>query len=570
MNSIHIHAIQQAWAAQAARLPRLVAWLVAVLVPVAYLWLYTPYGMDTTDFGFFYGYAWRIVQGEVPYRDFYYLFPSFALFWHALWIWLTPEGWNILGGKWGFVATMLAAAWAMTLYLNRFIDFARMAVPLPLMATAGFVWGVHTFAHVPWHTADGVLFASCALLAGASGWPALAGVLSGVALLTKQSFVFVPVGVALAIFVLRPDGRHWRATITMLAAFALTWGAWWLFLHTLGAWEAFRTLTTAKLDIAEAWEAGIFIYLRQPWLWPVLTCVPFVAWKLLRKNVPVPQVLQPAYIYLAVLAGRYIHNVFNTRSWIGFGESWPTLWLVLGGLCVLWPPMLKDWRRQAEDNRWPVLGPAVALGAALLVSWSSGISGGYKTPALCAVPLLMGLLLLHTRLGGKGGPVVWVALICGLFMFRVGYEYPYTFPDRSMPRSSLTYHAGEIFPKATGVYVDKHMYTTLYELRSLRAKYGPNYRVLPSFPHATYLTGDKPVFPSEWTMDWQILGHIDSVYQGLCDKKTTVFMLKDQMDATQADGYARTRYTLHHRVRQHWRILEETSQFVVFGYDTTH
>lgn len=548
--------------------------VLAVLVPLAYVWLYTPYGMDTTDFGFFYGYPWRILQGEIPYRDFYYINPSFPLFWHAFWLKITPTTWGILGGKLGYVAGMLGTAWMTALFLNRIFDLRRMGLPVSLLATGGFVWGVHTFAHVPWHTLDGVLFASGALYAGVAGIPLLAGMLAGCSFLTKQSFLLFPVALLLVVWTLRPRKRE---TVWALLGFALVWGAFWLFLKEVGAWEAFRTLTSKPLDMQEALEAGIHIYLRQEWWLPAVSLVPWLLWKLWQRwrgdSRPVPEILQPALIYLVTIAARYMHEVGITHDWIGFGESWPTLWVVLGGLCVLLPaaflrPFLRSGMAQGEASGmrfWqsPLWKGAVALGAALLVAWSAAVSGGYKTPAFYAVPLLFALILVHARLGGKPATAAWAALLLGLVMFRVGYEYPYTFPQRVMPRSTLTYDAGDIFPKASGVMVDKEIYETLAELKALRAKYGPNYRVLPGFPHAYFLTDDKPAFPSEWLLDWQIVNQFDEVYQQLVDRNLTVFMLRDQMFTEQADGYKRAGYTVPQMVRKRWRVVEETPHYVV-------
>lgn len=538
---------------------RRAAWLAAALTPLAYLWLYTPYGMDTTDFGFFYGYPWRILQGEVPYRDFYYINPALPLYWHALWLKITPAQWGVLGGKAGFVAVMYGAAWCMTLFLDRVFDLDRMNLPAPLLAVAGFVWGVHTFPHVPWHTADGVFFFSAALLAGAAGRPSAAGVLACMALLAKQSFMPAPVAVLAVVFFLRPR----REVPRMLLACALAWLAWWGFLKSAGAWEAFRFLTSNPLDFNEALEAGILIYLRQEWQLPALCALPWILWKARRRADPVPQCLQPALIYLVVIAARYMHTVGMERGWIGFGESWPTLWTTLGVACVLAPGvLLRPWLREADGPR-PSLRAAAVMAAAVLTAWSAGISGGYKTPAMGAPALIFALLLVHARLGGKAAPAAWTALLLGLLMFRTGYEYPYVFPAREMPRAGLTYDAGQVFSKASGVYVDKEMFDTLRELKDLRARYGPNYRVLPGFPHAYYLTDDPPAFPSEWLLDWQIANQFDKVYQELLDRDVTVFMLREQMDAIQADGYARAGYTVPQMVRRRWRIVEETPRFVV-------
>lgn len=543
------------------------AWLMALLVPLFYVLFYAPLGMDTTDFGFFYGYSWRIVQGEIPYRDFFYINPAVPLFWHALWMKLTPDSFNVLGGKVGYMAEMLATSWFAALFLSKVFDFKRMELPTALLATAGFVWGVHTFPAMPWHTVDGVFFGAAALYAGAMGLPIVAGILAGLCMLTKQSFIFVPIAVAVALWFLH--GRKRDALYSLGASVGL-WIAVWIFLRSVNAWEAFRSLTTGPLAIEEALQAGIYIYLQQEWWIPAVALLPWILWKLMARQgsasqVPqLPVIFEPVLVYLAIIAARYMQMVGMQQTWIGFGESWPTLFVVLGGLCVLLPKVfLRPWL-QENSYPHPLLRASTALGAALLVAWSVAVSGGYKIPAFFAVPLLFSLLLVHARLGGAPKVAAWTALVLGLLMFRVGYEYPYVFPQRSMPLASLTYDAGKVFPKASGVYVDQKMFETLEELKQLRAKYGPNYRTLPGFPMAYYLTGDSPAFPSEWLLDWQINGRVDEVYQLLLDKDVVVFMERDQLDTVQADGYARARYSVPQKVRKEWRIVDETKHFVVF------
>lgn len=113
---------------------RAASWLVALAVPLAYLFLYVPVGMDTTDFGYFYGFSWRILEGQFPYRDFFYIKPSLPLFWHAFWMKLTPDGIEVLAGKAGFLCSMLAASWFAAGYLSKIFSFEKLGIPLHALA----------------------------------------------------------------------------------------------------------------------------------------------------------------------------------------------------------------------------------------------------------------------------------------------------------------------------------------------------------------------------------------------------------------------------------------------------
>lgn len=675
---------------------RLAARAVALFVPLAYLVLYAPYGMDSTDFGFFYGHPWRILQGEVPFRDFYYTKPPASLYWHAFWLWLTPEKLEVLAGKAGFLLEMLAAAWLGTAFLRRGFDFERLGLPAPLLATAGFVYGVHSFPAMPWHTADGVLAgAACLWLAAACGQrtagAALAGLVGAVAVLTKQSFLMAPLGAACVLLSLHGG----RRTVAFFAGMGAGLGAFVLVFKALGAWEPLLRMITGGLSLHEALEAGVFIYLRQDWsllgftalLW-ALAATGVVLWRrvgpshvrtalsgtaspgtasstssapssvtpgdFLRTSTPAgsapatyaatdsapaassPTVSTPrphaptatcfraqlVPCFFVALMLWYVYEALSTRSWIGYGASWPTLLVLLGGVCVLLPRVFLDRYAvaavpaagvtfaasvpasvpsagpdatavaSASGPASAASGPAASgpttsgaplpiprgafgahllhrfqpsliLGAALLLAWSTGISGGYKSPVFFSVPLLFAAVLLHTRLGGRAATAAWIALVCGLIMFRAGYEYPYVFPVRPLSRADLSVHAGAIIPRMSGVLIDRENAEMLRELKALREKYGPNYKTLPAFPQAYYLLGDKPALNAEWLQDWEIANDVDKVYQDLVDRDVIVFFERSQLDTLEPDRHARTRYSVPARVRQNWRQIDATPHFVV-------
>jgi hypothetical protein len=343
-------------------------------------------------------------------------------------------------------------------------------------------------------------------------------------------------------------------------------------LRHLNAWEAFRLQTTGQLDIREALQSGIFIYLTQNPVPPVLAMAPFILAHLLRrcKNFGgLPLVLQPVPFYFCLISATYIHDALRQQTWIGYGDSWPTLFMLIGCCCVFFPALfLKDILKEVENRNTggkPLLRASIALGAVLLLSWSTGVSGGYKIPAFGALPLLFCAMLAHRRLSSAKDlrACAALALAAGLVMFRVGYEYPYVFPQRPMPRSSLVHDAGAIYPKAGGVYVDAEMLGKLRDLRELRNKYGPGYKTLPAFPLAYFLNGDRPAYPAEWLMDWQIGGRVEKFYNLLQDREIIVFMEKDQAGIVAPDAYASRRYSVPLRVIENWRLIEDTEYFFV-------
>lgn len=531
------------------------AWLAAILIPLAWLLLFTPYGMDTTDFGYFYGYGWRILNGQIPYRDFTYIKPAFSLYWHAGWMWLTPEKYIILGGKIGFLASILASAWFCSLFLKNQFNFSSLSLPLPLLATTGFIFGIHSFPHMPWHTADGILFSSLSLWL--SGWqPFLAGIASACAMGCKQSFLPVPCIILLLIYF----GSSKRQSLIFALGLGLTLASFWAFLLLTGAWPGFKSMTTGQLDIKEALDACILIYFRQNWLLPLLACVPLFIAKVAKKEIK--SCFLPGTIYICLLTVAYLYKLEDEKTWIGFGLSWPTLFISLGAICLIFPKyFLLPCSRETGSN-WVL--PGLAMASSLVCGWCVAISGGYKSPAMFAVPGLFAFFLIHARLGGNARKLAWLTLVCGMIMFASAYQYPYTFPQRPLSRADLIYDAGQAYPVAHGVKIDKDMLERLQELKILRQKYGENYKTLPGFTLSYFLNRDYPLYESDWLIDWEINGASESFYKSLLDKNMTVFMEKDQLDAKQADAYERAGYTVPQLVRKNWKVVEETPHFVVF------
>lgn len=78
-------------------LAQTLAW--CLLLPLAYVLTIGRLGWSHSDDGFILGYAWRVFQGELVYRDFIYVRPPGSVYLHALWFWLVPRDWVFLTGR---------------------------------------------------------------------------------------------------------------------------------------------------------------------------------------------------------------------------------------------------------------------------------------------------------------------------------------------------------------------------------------------------------------------------------------------------------------------------------------
>ncbi len=160
-------------------------------------------GMDLLDEGFEYQLASRILQGEVPYRNFFTVVTPLAFYWQALLIALFGPGMIV-----GRTANLLCGvATAVLLYL---VGRRLAGRPLALLAAlAAIPWGVPWWPqpNYSWYVILLELTAAWAALRAADGrgrwWPA--GIWAAAAVLTKQN-VGLATAAALGLYALWRGG----------------------------------------------------------------------------------------------------------------------------------------------------------------------------------------------------------------------------------------------------------------------------------------------------------------------------------------------------------------------------
>ncbi|MBK7938499.1 MAG: hypothetical protein IPJ82_16080 [Lewinellaceae bacterium] len=90
-------------------------------------------------------------------------------------------------------------------------------------------------------------------------------------------------------------------------------------------------------------------------------------------------------------------------------------------------------------------------------------------------------------------------LLVLLLVFRWGYEFIY----RDGRRSEMNTALAPVFPQLGGIYSGPETTALYLDLKNLASRY-PNFKTLPSFPMANYLTRTYPPLPLDWVVGREI------------------------------------------------------------------
>jgi len=398
-------------------LPRnaLFALLVIGVVPTLLHLSFSRYGFSPTDDGFVLAAARRVVDGQLPHRDFIWVRPALSAWMHAPEILLGGGAYTYWLSRWFVCLQLGAIAWA---WVRTAEQLHKRPLPLPErlgLAVLALILSLHTFPLMAWPSIDAMFLASLGICAVASRRPRLVWVgyaTLGASVLCRQNFGLVP----LFALVLFGDWRQLRyvlaagaAGATYVVAMAIE-GALFDMLHQVTAAGSVRErgLDAYILNPLVPWGVlGGFLALelmsagsraapaqRRPMLWRIVGAAAALA-MMLRMTVA----LRPGQNYV-------------------FGDSF----LLFAFVCGTLLSMLL--RRQPSD------APHLRLGAlVLMVGWSVGLSIGWTSPALASGALAVFLWFLwrarvEDLLVARGAPaVVRSASIAALAAFAVFNGY---------------------------------------------------------------------------------------------------------------------------------------------------
>jgi hypothetical protein len=412
--------------------------VVAFTCHLCFSWM----GFTPTDEGFTLAHSRRILDGQIPHRDFIIIRPFVSPLIHVPEVWLGGASalWLSRFVVW-FQFACLAAAW--TIVSDRLTNRSLSLAAAFSGSLICFAATVHTKHLTPWHTIDGLFFffVGLAFCTRPKTWSKLAGYfLLGLAPLCKQGFIFMVPGA----LVLLSDWRsikYWCAGVLpglLYVVYLLCVG---------GIFDAVTQLTSHP----EFFATAVLAYCQPRVL--LSAAIGFCAAHLIASAAA------DGFRRWSALIILYVAPLIGTAVSLALGVMISTAFLLFG-LCL---GIAVYWIVSRQDS--PAAKRVMLL--ALLAAWTASISGGYNSPALGAGALLVAVAITilgqgphwQRRLVEYSLPVFCALIVAGFVIGRVQHIY------RDQSAEHLNHPIEDVMPGGKGIYTNPNTYAFLRDLR---------------------------------------------------------------------------------------------------------
>jgi hypothetical protein len=504
------------------------------LVAGALFLLMRDHGFHPTDDGFIFAYSYRVLNGEVPYRDFVFERTPLTLYAHAAWL-LLPDGWQIQAGRLAFYLEMAASALVMTLWA-----VSRGLRPNVLTATVlggSLLIALHNFPPMPWPTVDAVFLAAAGSAAflvwrdgRSAGWLALSVAALTLAVFAKQSFAPLLILVVLYAVVSGARAADPRRIAVALAPPAVLVSAVAAYLVGTGALDDFlfqiAQPTQMRPTPTNPWTGDLVVVGVRPYL---VALAPGFALPLIGLAVTYFRRDRGS---LALLSALIPFGLLLVAAVLMPADPYLSGFVIFYACVTL---ALADAVRVARGDGAVV--PLVAYPIVLLAAWCASLSFAYQSPILaCGMigPILaLALPARPMRFASAvaGATIAFVATISLL----LNLELPY----RDSPRAELTADLYEIFPRFGHLYTNEENAARHRELRDASTRFAleqhRDFVVLTSFPLAHFLTRTHNPVSVDWLEPQEYFGNEERLRREL-DATRPVLIVQRQFGSAVGVG----------------------------------
>ncbi|MFA5815336.1 MAG: hypothetical protein WC865_06930 [Bacteroidales bacterium] len=493
----------------------------------AFLRIPSTEGFNPTDDGAILAQSYRILNGEIPHRDFISIRPAGSAVMHMIHF-FSPLPLEI-SARWLVLIEYLICSILITFLLaGSWFKGLRKAYYLLLVSgsvVVMFILNQNHYNLFPWTTIDGLFWFSLALYAwyklkiNPAGkhlrWQILILFAVTCSLLCRQTFA-LPGGLLalrMVIWEIRLRERHWlRIFRSLLPAMIIGLLPGWLYAGVLtftGTWPDFFQQMTGRTEL---WETGIIRFSHAFWHSPVLILFGLAIVTGLIKtwntesgkdNYRIDMIIMVQKSVSFFIKIVLVFAVFIKPTLL-FAISFAFFWILILDVFLIY---LHD--RQLP--RWT--RPTFWI---LLVAWTSAVSLGDNAPVfalgwLAGTAILMQIKDFWNRIYRNVRPYQLIAtglFIPALFVLSLVVQPRVNYRD--LPAKQLTCQGGDIFPALAGVRLSPMISEYLSEIKKLYNEFGSpqgRFAVWPNNALIYPLLGSKNPFLLDWMQAAEYVGN---------------------------------------------------------------
>lgn len=466
------------------------------LLPIMYSFIIGRYGLEDSDSGFIIGMGWRILNGELPYKDFLYVRPPLSPYLSAFYLWLTPKYGQVFLLRLINNFQLLIQVFLTLLILSKKYNFNKYKINIYVFTALCYFITLTGTLNFQWHTTDGVLFAVFGFFLlihfeNKNFIYFISGLFFCASMLTKQNFIIIPFLCILYVFLEKGFVKSFLALFgTIIGLFIF-----YYFLNYNSLTENYLLLTTGATNFKDLLIAGfVFYFVKHEYLLVYISMVIFssiIYTSILRKK-PVFFIklntqsftILVAFFILFLFSLIYVLVFESNERVIAFDRILPIV-VILSFLYLF------------LHNK-ELLKKHYSLIVLFGFSWSSSISWGGMTPIMYFTPIIFAtyyLLFIYTdSLSNKYVNYIIYFLIIGISIIHkiVPYRNGFLWKNQN---NGIDLTSKLAFIKVNNDFFNKHM-----EYKTILKKY-KNATILPSMPGASYLYDQKNPFVIDWSMD---------------------------------------------------------------------
>jgi hypothetical protein len=533
-----------------------------ILVPIVGHLLFSSLGFNPTDDGFTLAYSRRIIEGQIPHRDFIIIRPFLSPLLHVPFV-LWGGDYTYLLSRFFVWFQFACMAWAWVFIIEKglrlsFSNLEKISTALITLAVSA-----HTFPTMAWHTIDSLFFTSIGLVLCVNEkqpGKIIGYFLIGLAYLCKQNFIFI----APFSIIILGDWRKIKYWLALLMPGIL----YVTFLLLTGALPDAILQLTSQSDLL---TYGFYIYI-QPKLLLIVLIGYFSARFIIGSahiNFPLRNSIKEWFglLTLSVLLLIVISLVFISGRYILALSFWVFSLVVGVVVCFL---------LEKGEKTGGFIKVALIL---LTMAWSASITIGWPYPDLASGPLVALLLaftlpLIRRKLEQlKLGYIFPVTLMffssMVLLSFRIA-RMQHVFRD--LPATKQTEKLDLVLPGGKGIKTNQNTYSFLSDLGEaikVSKNFGNTYTIIPDCAGWWAKSPQANPLPIDWVQKIELNKPelISRVIQDLELIRNTNIVIVQKVEAKKLrDGFVpfSEEFTVVEFVRDHFTKVYETSLFELY------